>query len=112
MIQQSELAVGKQVLYAPEYVREECEYDVDKYIDSPYARIGFVTSWHDEVAFCRFFDGKSPVLRTLDSSEECLLENLLPYKWFSRIFIEEQLAELRAEPEKYGWHEQPEGRRE
>lgn len=94
MIEQHELYVGKPILYGGN------NYD-DEY--------GFVTSWNNRFVFCRFFRNERPLklkeIRTIANSEACEYSQLWAFP-LPQEKIDSIVAEMRSDPEKYGWVEQ------
>jgi hypothetical protein len=88
-----DLVVGRQIVYtAPGTDKQE---------------FGFVTSWHDETAFCRFWNKHDNTsLRTIANSESCYIQDLQVYAAVPQEFVIKTINMLRANPEKYGWYEQ------
>lgn len=91
-----ELAVGKQIVHKS-YPEDPGEY-------------GFVTSWKsDGTVYCRFWSQHdSTGLRTIANSESCSIQNLQSYVVVPQEFVTATISKLRAEPYRFGWHEQGE----
>jgi len=69
-----DLVVGRQIVYtAPGTDKQE---------------FGFVTSWHDETAFCRFWNKHDNTsLRTIANSESCYIQDLQVYAAVPQEFV-------------------------
>lgn len=89
----SQLAVGRQIVYtSPAGDKQE---------------FGFVSSWRDNgTVFCRFWSKyDSTELRTIANSEACNIHDLQVYSTVPQEFVTATIGKMRANPEKYGWHE-------
>lgn len=85
--------VGKQVMYSNGNVQAW----------------GFITSWDALTVSCRFWsDYNGSTLKTITASDACLYEELQPCDLYPQEKVDKVIAMLRAQPEKYGWFEQPE----
>lgn len=88
-----QLAVGKQIVYNGAG-RDKQEF-------------GFVSSWRNNgTVFCRFWSKQdSTSLRTVANSEACNIHDLEVYPIVPQEFVTATIDTMRANPEKYGWHE-------
>ena len=78
----------------------------EKYKELRSSEIGFVSSWHDDAIFCRFFWDRTHNLRTVANSEGCSPDDLFEYTFFPQEDIDNLIRKMRKDPYYYGWHEQ------
>ena len=94
MIDRKDLYVGKQIVF--DDGNREPEH-------------GIVSSWNSKPVFCRFFRDERPLklkeIRTIANSEACEYSQLWAFP-LPQEKIDSIVAEMRSDPEKYGWVEQ------